>query len=196
MRLNIDIWEVLRAASTRPVDVHAFHPGPGLGGHGVPRASSYLSWKAKAYDFRAKFTELASEVNAGMPYFVVQRASEALNRRMRPMNGSRILVLGLAYEKDIDDLCESPSLIIVELLRLAGACVDYNDPFFPHVGRGRHHDLNMESAPINDVSQYDAVLILTDHSVYDYPKIVSQASLVIDTRNATNGIVSDKIVRC
>ena len=196
MRMGINIWEVIDAAKTKPFGFHAFYPGPGLGGHCIPIDPFYLSWKAKAYDFRTKFIELAGEVNVGMPYFVVQCTSEALNHIKKPMNGSRILVLGIAYKKDIDDLRESPSLIVIELLRRAGAEVDYNDPFFPHVGRGRHYDLNMNSVPIEEVCRYDAVLIATDHSAYDYPRIVSEAALVIDTRNATVGIVSDKIVRC
>jgi UDP-N-acetyl-D-glucosamine dehydrogenase len=131
-----------------------------------------------------------------MPNFVVHCLSEALNVQMKCINGSGILVLGLAYKRDIDDLYESPSLAIIEQLRRAGARVDYNDPFIPYVGRGGHCELNMTSTPILDVSRYDAVLIATDHSCYDYPRIVSQAKLVIDTRNATRGIESDKIVRC
>jgi UDP-N-acetyl-D-glucosamine dehydrogenase len=127
---------------------------------------------------------------------VVQCAFEALNEHRKSLKGSRILVLGVAYKKDIDDLRESPSLTIIELLRAAGAHVYYNDPFFPHVGHGRHYDLNMNSASMDDLVQYDAVLIATDHSSYDYPKIVSQAKLVIDTRNATKGIESSNIVRC
>jgi UDP-N-acetyl-D-glucosamine dehydrogenase len=194
--MGIDIWEVIAAAKTKPFGFQPFYPGPGLGGHCIPIDPFYLSWKAKEYDFRTKFIELAGEINAGMPYFVVQSTAEGLNTQRKALNGSRVLVLGIAYKKDIDDLRESPSLTIIELLRKAGAQVEYNDPFFPHVGRGRHYDLNMDCAPIEDVSGYDAVLIATDHSAYDYNKIVSQAQLVIDSRNATGGIESAKIVRC
>lgn len=196
MRMGIDIWEVIDAARTKPFGFQAFYPGPGLGGHCIPIDPFYLSWKAKAYDFRAKFIELAGEVNVAMPYFVVQSTVDALNQQSKAMNGSRILVLGLAYKKDIDDLRESPSLVIIELLQRKGATVEYNDPFFPSVGHGRHYELNMRSSPIEDVSHYDAVLIATDHSSYDYQRIVSQAQLVIDTRNATRGIESGHIVRC
>jgi UDP-N-acetyl-D-glucosamine dehydrogenase len=196
LRMGIDIWEVIAAAKTKPFGFQPFYPGPGLGGHCIPIDPFYLSWKAKEYDFRTKFIELAGEINAGMPYFVVQSTAEGLNTQRKALNGSRVLVLGIAYKKDIDDLRESPSLTIIELLRKAGAQVEYNDPFFPHVGRGRHYDLNMDCAPIEDVSGYDAVLIATDHSAYDYNKIVSQAQLVIDSRNATGGIESAKIVRC
>jgi UDP-N-acetyl-D-glucosamine dehydrogenase len=196
MRMGIDIWEVIDAAKTKPFGFQPFYPGPGLGGHCIPVDPFYLSWKARAFDFRTRFIELAGEVNANMPYFVVQCTSEALNENRKSLKGSRILVLGVAYKRDIDDLRESPSLTIIELLRQAGAHADYNDPFFPHVGKGRHYELNMDSASMDDVSQYDAVLIVTDHSSYDYPQIVSQAKLVIDTRNATRGIESDKIVRC
>ena len=196
LRMGVDIWEVIDAAKSKPFGFQPFYPGPGLGGHCIPIDPFYLSWKARAFDFRTKFIELAGEVNAEMPYFVVQCLSEALNQRRKSVNGSHILVLGLAYKKDIDDLRESPSLTIIELLRRAKAQVDYNDPFFPQVGHGRHYDLNMISAPIEEVSTYDAVLIATDHSCYDYPRMVSQAQLVIDTRNATKGIESEKIVRC
>ena len=196
MRMGVDIWEVIDAAKTKPFGFHPFYPGPGLGGHCIPIDPFYLSWKARAFDFRTKFIELAGEVNTEMPYFVVRCLSEALNQQKKSINGSRILVLGIAYKKDIDDLRESPSLTIIELLRRAKAQVDYNDPFLPHVGHGRHYDLNMISASIDDVSCYDGVLIATDHSSYDYPRIVSQAKLVIDTRNATRGIESEKIVRC
>ena len=131
-----------------------------------------------------------------MPYFIVQSAAEALNQRGKAVKGSKVLVLGLAYKKDIDDLRESPSLTIIELLQQQGADVKYNDPFFPTVGRGRHYNLNMTCTPIDDVSGYDCVLIVTDHSSYDYAKIVSQAKLVIDTRNATKDLHSENIVRC
>lgn len=196
MRIGVDIWEVIDAAKTRRSGFEAFYPGPGLGGHSTQVCPFYLSWKAKIHEFRARFIELAGDVNARMPDFVVQCLSEALNMHRKCINGSTILVLGIAYKKDVDDFYESPSLTIIELLRRARAHVDYNDPFLPYVGRGAHWDLNMTSTSIQDVSRYDAVLIATDHSSYDYSRIVSQAQLVIDTRNATRGIESDKIVRC
>ena len=194
--MGIDPWEVIDAAKTTPSGFQTFYPGLGLGGNCVPTGPFYLSWKARAYDFQAKFIESAGEFNAAMPSFVVQCTSEALNRQKKSMLGSSILVLGIAYKKDVDDLRESPSLTVIELLRRAGVEVSYHDPFLPHVGRGRHYNLNIISTSIEDVSQYDAVLIATDHSSYDYKRIVSQAKLVIDTRNATRGITSDKIVRC
>lgn len=196
IRMDINIWEVIEAAKTKPFGFQAFYPGPGLGGHCIPIDPFYLSWKAKAYDFRTRFIELAGEVNVNMPYFIVQSTAEALNQRGKALNGSRVLILGLAYKKDIDDLRESPSLTIIELLQKAGAKVDYNDPFFPTVGRGRHFNLNMKSAPLDDVSSYDCVLIVTDHTSYDFAKIVSEAQLVIDTRNATRNVESEKIIRC
>lgn len=196
LRIGIDIWEVIEVARTRPFGFEAFYPGPGLGGHSTKVGPFYLSWKAKTHDVHARFIELASEVNARMPEFVVRCLSEALNMRMKCINGSSILVLGVAYKKDTNDLCESPALEIIELLRLARARVDYNDPFVPYLGRGAQGDLNMTSTSVEDVSEYDAVLIATDHSCYDYLRIVSQAKLVVDTRNATRGIESDKIVRC
>ncbi|MGC2618192.1 MAG: UDP binding domain-containing protein, partial [Acidobacteriaceae bacterium] len=156
----------------------------------------YLSWKAKQFDFRTRFIELAGEINSRMPYYVVEKTAEALNTHRKPLNGSKVLVLGIAYKKDIDDLRESPSLTIIELLRRSGAEVSYNDPFFPHVGQGRHYDLNMDCAPLDNIVAYDCVLIVTDHSAYDYPAIVRDAQLVIDTRNATKSIHSPKIVRC
>jgi UDP-N-acetyl-D-glucosamine dehydrogenase len=196
MRMGIDMHEVIDAAKTKPFGFQAFYPGPGLGGHCIPIDPFYLSWKAKEYDFRTKFIELAGEVNIGMPYFVLEQTAAALNDRRKAMNGSKILVLGLSYKKDIDDLRESPSLTIIELLRQKGAEVSYNDPFFPRVGHGRHYDLNMVNTPLDHIEQFDAVLIVTDHSTYDYKDIVNRAQLVVDTRNATKGIHSDKIVRC
>ncbi len=195
-RMNIDLFEVIDAAKTKPFGFQAFYPGPGLGGHCIPIDPFYLSWKAKQFDFRTRFIELAGEVNIAMPYYVIDRTIAALNDRRKALNGSKVLVLGLAYKRDIDDLRESPSLTIIELLRERGAVVAYHDPFFPKVGRGRHYDLNMECATLDDLGQYDAVMIVTDHSSYDYPKIVRESQLVIDTRNATKGIVADNIVRC
>jgi UDP-N-acetyl-D-glucosamine dehydrogenase len=196
LRMGVDIWEVIDAASTKPFGFHPFYPGPGLGGHCIPIDPFYLSWKAKEYDFNTRFIELAGEVNEAMPEFVVQSVSKALNQQRKPINGSKILMLGMAYKKDIDDLRESPSLTIIELLRKEGAEVLYNDPYFPTVGRGRHYNLNMKCTPLDNLAQYDCVLIVTDHSDYDYQRIVDQSQLVVDSRNATKGIKSSKIFRC
>ncbi len=195
-RMGIDIFEVIDAAKTKPFGYQAFYPGPGLGGHCIPIDPFYLSWKAKQFDFRTRFIELAGEVNTGMPYYVIEKTALALNRHKKCLNGSRILVLGLAYKRDIDDLRESPSLTIIELLRKAGAEVCYNDPFFPKVGRGRHYDLNMTCTPLENLGQYDAVLIVTDHTSYDYHRIVTESQIVVDTRNATKGIAATNIVHC
>ncbi len=195
-RMGIDLFEVIDAAKTKPFGFQAFYPGPGLGGHCIPIDPFYLSWKAKQFDFRTRFIELAGEVNIAMPYYVIDQTTSALNERKKALNGSKVLVLGLAYKRDVDDLRESPSLTIIELLSERGAIVSYNDPYFPRVGRGRHYDLNMESVPLDDLGSYDAVMIVTDHSAYDYPRIVAESQLVIDTRNATKGIVAKNIVRC
>lgn len=196
LRMGIDIWEVIAAASTKPFGFHPFYPGPGLGGHCIPIDPFYLSWKAKEYDFRTRFIELAGEINLNMPYHVVASISAALNRECTSLNGSRVLILGVAYKKDIDDLRESPALTIIELLQKEGALVSYNDPFFDYVGRGRKYNLEMPNTPLEELDQFDAVVIVTDHSSYDYRRIVEQSNLVIDTRNATRGIQSHKIVRC
>jgi UDP-N-acetyl-D-glucosamine dehydrogenase len=196
MRMGIDIHEVIDAAKTKPFGFQAFYPGPGLGGHCIPIDPFYLSWKAREFDFRTRFIELAGEINVNMPRFVIEQLADGLNRSRKAINGSKILVLGLAYKRDIDDLRESPSLTILELLREKGATVAYNDPYFPSVGQGRHYALNMTNTPLENLGQYDAVLIVTDHSTYDYRKIVEEAQLVVDTRNATKGIDSPKIVRC
>ncbi|HZB89568.1 MAG TPA: nucleotide sugar dehydrogenase [Terracidiphilus sp.] len=196
MRMGIDIHEVIDAAKTKPFGFQAFYPGPGLGGHCIPIDPFYLSWKARQFDFRTRFIELAGEVNINMPYFVIDQLADGLNRHRKSINGSKVLVLGLAYKRDIDDLRESPSLTILELLREKGAEVFYNDPYFPSVGHGRHYALDMTNTPLDDLGQYDAVMIVTDHTTYDYQAIVTQSKLVIDTRNATKGIHADNIVRC
>ena len=196
LRMGIDIWEVIEAASTKPFGFHPFYPGPGLGGHCIPVDPFYLSWKAKEWDFRTRFIELAGEVNMNMPYHVLASVGSALNRHKKSINGAKVLVLGVAYKKDIDDLRESPSLTIIELLQKEGAQVSYNDPYFPFIGRGRKYDLQMKCAELTDLGHYDCVLIVTDHSDYDYRRIVEQSQLVVDTRNATRGIHSDKIVHC
>jgi UDP-N-acetyl-D-glucosamine dehydrogenase len=194
--MGIDIHEVIDAAKTKPFGFQAFYPGPGLGGHCIPIDPFYLSWKAKEFDFRTRFIELAGEINTAMPYFVLEQTTAALNDRSKSLKGSKVLVLGLAYKRDIDDLRESPSLTIIELLRAKGAIVSYNDPFFPSVGHGRHYDLNMTSTSLDNLGQFDAVLIVTDHSSYNYKEIVQQSQLVIDTRNATKGIEATNVIRC
>jgi UDP-N-acetyl-D-glucosamine dehydrogenase len=195
-RMGIDIFEVIDAAKTKPFGFQPFYPGPGLGGHCIPIDPFYLSWKARQFDFRTRFIELAGEVNAAMPYYVIEQTAAALNEHGKPLKNSRILVLGMSYKRDVDDLRESPSLTIIELLRQRGSIVSYNDPYFPYVGQGRHYKLDMHCTPLDDLAQYDCVLIVTDHSDYDYGRIVREAQLVVDTRNATKGIQSDKIVRC
>ena len=195
-RMGIDIFEVIDAAKTKPFGFQPFYPGPGLGGHCIPIDPFYLSWKAKQFDFRTRFIELAGEVNVAMPYYVIEQTAAALNEHGKPLKNSRILVLGMSYKRDVDDLRESPSLTIIELLRQRGAVVSYNDPYFPYVGHGRHYHLDMHCTPLDDLAQYDCVLIVTDHSDYDYPRIVRESQLVVDTRNATKGIMSDRIVRC
>ncbi len=196
LRMGINIWDVIQAASTKPFGFHAFYPGPGIGGHCIPLDPFYLSWKAKEYDFHTRFIELAGEINLSMPYHVVRTTMEALNRQRKSLNGSQVLVLGIAYKKDIDDLRESPALTIIELLQKEGAQVSYNDPFFEYVGHGRKYRLEMANTPLENLQLFDAILIITDHSSYDYRWIVENSQLVIDTRNATKGIESAKIVRC
>ena len=196
MKMGIDIHEVIDAAKTKPFGFQPFYPGPGLGGHCIPIDPFYLSWKAKQFDFHTRFIELAGEVNTAMPYFVIDQIASGLNEHSKSIKGSAILVLGLAYKRDVDDLRESPSLTILELLRDRGAKVAYNDPYFPKVGRGRHYDLNMTNTPLDNLASYDAVVIVTDHTTYNYKEIVDQSNLVIDTRNATKGIISPKILRC
>jgi UDP-N-acetyl-D-glucosamine dehydrogenase len=196
LRMGLDIWEVIEAASTKPFGFHPFYPGPGLGGHCIPVDPFYLSWKAKEWDFRTRFIELAGEINVNMPYHVLDSVAKALNQHKKALNGSKVLVLGLAYKKDIDDLRESPALTIIELLQKQGAHVAYNDPYFPTVGRGRKYDLQMKCTSLDNLAQHDCVLIVTDHSDYDYQRIVRESQLIVDTRNATKGIKSPKIVRC
>jgi UDP-N-acetyl-D-glucosamine dehydrogenase len=196
LRMGLDIWEVIEAASTKPFGFQPFFPGPGLGGHCIPIDPFYLSWKAKEWDFRTRFIELAGEINASMPYHVVSSVASALNRHRKALSGAQLLVLGVAYKKDIDDLRESPALTIIELLQKEGADVRYNDPYIPTIGRGRKYDLQMTSSPLENLTGYDCVLIVTDHSSYNYAEIVEKACLVVDTRNATKGLCSPKIVRC
>jgi len=186
-RMEIDIWEVIRAASTKPFGFKAFYPGPGLGGHCIPIDPFYLTWKARQYGMPTRFIELAGEINTNMPHYVITKTMEALNERSKSLKGSKVLVLGLAYKKDIDDLRESPSVELIELLRKKGANVDYNDPYIPKTHKQRQHDLRMTSKKLSNkmLAGYDVVLISTDHSDYDYDWIVQNSKLVVDTRNAT-----------
>lgn len=198
LRMDIDIWEVIEAAATKPFGFQPFYPGPGLGGHCIPIDPFYLSWKAQDYDFTARFIELAGEINTEMPYKVVDAIVAALNRQGRSVNGARVLILGVAYKKDIDDLRESPALKIISLLGKLGAVVAYHDDHCPHVHRGRHNDYEMDSTPFRpeEAGKYDAVVVATDHSHLDYAAISRQARLLIDTRNATRGLQGAHIVRC
>jgi UDP-N-acetyl-D-glucosamine dehydrogenase len=196
LRMGLDIWEVIGAASTKPFGFHPFYPGPGLGGHCIPIDPFYLSWKAKEFDFRTRFIELAGEINNNMPYHVLASIGGALNQHKKSINGARVLILGVAYKRDIDDLRESPALTIIELLQHEGAQVSYHDPYFPFIGKGRKYDLQMKRSELVQLGQYDCIVIVTDHSDYDYKKIVGEAQLVVDTRNATKGISSPKVVRC
>ncbi|MDY7011578.1 MAG: nucleotide sugar dehydrogenase [Planctomycetota bacterium] len=189
-RMGIDVWEVIRAASTKPFGFTPFYPGPGLGGHCIPIDPFYLSWKARQYGIPTRFIELAGEVNVSMPQFVVNKLMYALNWREKALKGAKILLLGLAYKKDVDDVRESPALELIELLLYRGARVDYNDPHVPQMPRTRQHDLKMTSKKISAamLKRYDVVLIATDHSQYYYQFIVDNAQLIIDTRNATKNV--------
>ena len=196
LKMGVDVWEVIDAAATKPFGFHAFYPGPGVGGHCIPVDPFYLSWKAEQFGCTTRFIELAGEVNESMPAFVVSTVERELQLRGVSMVEANILVLGVAYKRDVDDLRESPSLTVIELLRWAGCKVLYNDPFFPTVGSGRKYDLKMHSMPLEDLGQYDCVVILTDHSEYDIPRIIAESKLVIDTRNATRGLTAPNVVRC
>jgi UDP-N-acetyl-D-glucosamine dehydrogenase len=195
-RMGIDMWEVIDTAKTKPFGFQAFYPGPGLGGHCIPIDPFYLTWKAREYDFSTRFIELAGEINANMPYYVVQKVMEALNERGKSIKGAKALVLGIAYKKNVDDLRESPSLELIRILKEKGAKVDYHDPLIPvavsHRRGFKMHSINLTAG---NIKKYDCVLIATDHSSYDYKWIVDNSQLVVDTRNATKGIKSKKIVK-
>ncbi|MDX9973576.1 MAG: nucleotide sugar dehydrogenase [FCB group bacterium] len=198
-RMGIDIWEVINAASTKPFGFMPFYPGPGLGGHCIPIDPFYLTWKAREFDVSARFIELSGEVNTAMPLYVVTKLMEALNRAGKPVKGSRVLVLGAAYKKDVDDTRESPTMKLIELLHERGALVDYNDPFVPRIKPGRHHSISMESVDLTpeNLRGYDCVLVSTAHSSYDPDLIVEHAQLVVDTRNMTGKVTRnrEKIVK-
>ena len=193
-RMGIDVWEVIAAAGTKPFGFQAFYPGPGLGGHCIPIDPFYLSWKAREYGCHARFIELAGEINTGMPHYVIGKLTEALNSKGKAVQGSRVLVLGIAYKKDIDDLRESPALELLELLGGMGAEVLYNDPYLPSTPRTRRHDLGLKSQELKPklLRGVDCVLIATDHSAYDWEKICADAPLIVDTRNATKDVATAK----
>jgi UDP-N-acetyl-D-glucosamine dehydrogenase len=197
-RLGVDVWEVIDAAATKPFGFMKFTPGPGLGGHCIPIDPLYLSWKMKSFNYSARFIELASEINTNMPRYVVSRVMEALNDRSKPLKGSKVLVLGAAYKPDVDDVRESPALDVIGLLQKKGALVEYHDPYIPHI-QHEYDGWHMDS--IHDVMKAvrdaDAVVIVTNHKVYDYDAIVASAKLVFDSRNATRKVMKadEKIVR-
>ena len=197
-RLGVDVWEVIDAAATKPFGFMKFTPGPGLGGHCIPIDPLYLSWKMKSFNYNARFIELASEINTNMPRYVVSRVMEALNDRGKPVRGSKILVLGAAYKPDVDDVRESPALDVIGLLQKKGALVEYHDPYIPHI----HHEydgwhMDSISDVMKAVAEADAVVIVTNHKVYDYEAIVASAKFVFDSRNATRTVAKDieKVVR-
>jgi len=199
-RMGIDVWEVIEAAKTKPFGFAAFYPGPGLGGHCIPIDPFYLSWVARKHGLSTRFIELAGEINAQMPQYVIERVVRELNERGKPLKGSRVCLLGVAYKKDVDDPRESPSFVLMDLLRQRGAVLSYNDPHVPKLPKMRHHDVpelaSQELTP-EFLAAQDCVLIATDHSAYDYDHVVRHAKLVIDTRNATKCVQDnrDRIVK-
>jgi UDP-N-acetyl-D-glucosamine dehydrogenase len=186
-RMNIDVWEVVDAAKTKPFGFMPFYPGPGLGGHCIPIDPFYLSWKAKQTGFDPRFIELAGHINAGMPHYVVDKVAEALNTRRKAVNGSNILIAGVAYKKDIDDMRESPAMDVMGLLLSRGARISYADPWVPEV-HGREwpggDDLKAVDMTRGSIAQYDCVVIVTDHKAFDYQALLDEADLIVDTRNA------------
>jgi UDP-N-acetyl-D-glucosamine dehydrogenase len=200
-RLGIDIWEVIDAAKTKPFGYQAFYPGPGLGGHCIPIDPFYLSWVARKHGMSTRFIELAGEVNHSMPRYVIAGVVHVLNEQQKPLRGSRVSLLGVAYKKDVDDPRESPSFELMKLLAAGGAIISYNDPHIPQLPQMRHHDVpDLESQPLTAeyLAEQDCVLIATDHSAYDYDFIVQHAPLVVDTRNACAGVQvgREKIYKC
>jgi UDP-N-acetyl-D-glucosamine dehydrogenase len=195
-RLGIDVWEVIEAAATKPFGFMKFTPGPGLGGHCIPIDPLYLSWKLRALNYTARFIELASEINTGMPRYVVGKIQDALNQQAKALKGSRVLVLGAAYKPDVDDLRESPALDVIGLLRQKGAEVEYHDPYIPTI---RQDEWTLHSVPdlIASAREADCVVIITNHSVYDYPALLNSASVIVDTRNALGpaGRDNPKVIR-
>lgn len=190
-RMGIDVWEVIEAARTKPFGFQAFYPGPGLGGHCIPIDPFYLAWVARKHGFITRFIELAGEINTSMPGHVVRKVADALNERGRAVKGSKVLLLGMAYKKDVDDPRESPGFELMDLLLEKGAEVEYNDPHIPSLPPMRKYPhLKQESRPLTaqTLAEADCVVVVTDHSAYDWPWIVEHARLVVDTRNATQGV--------
>ncbi len=189
-RMGVDVFEVIDAAATKPFGFQAFYPGPGLGGHCIPIDPFYLTWKAREYEFSTRFIELAGEINTGMPLYVVQRTMEALNERGKALKGSRILVMGIAYKRDVDDMRESPAIRVIELLQERGAEVAYHDPYVPAVPRMRAHKVELRSVPFTkeELSRHDAAVIVTDHTSVDYQALVDALPLVVDARRATGKV--------
>jgi UDP-N-acetyl-D-glucosamine dehydrogenase len=199
-RMGIDIWEVIDAAKTKPFGFQAFYPGPGLGGHCIPVDPFYLTWVARRYGMATRFIELAGEINTAMPAFVVSKIGDALNERGKPIKGSAITLLGMAYKKDVDDPRESPGFELMDLLLKKGAVVRYNDPHIPKLPAMRHYPhLHMASQPLTAefLEAQECVVIVTDHSAYDWAWIVENSRLVVDTRNATRGVTAhaNRIIR-
>lgn len=196
-KMGIDIWEVIEAAKTKPFGYSPFYPGPGLGGHCIPIDPFYLSWKAKEFGINTRFIELAGEINTAMPEYVIERTIDALNRYKKPLRGSNVLVIGIAYKKDIDDARESPGIRILELLIEWGANVSYYDPYIPEISGLRQTDIVMKSVDLTKeiLSRQDAVIIATAHSSINYQELLEFSSLIIDTRNAFSSIESDKVVK-
>jgi UDP-N-acetyl-D-glucosamine dehydrogenase len=189
-RMGIDIWEVIEAASTKPFGFSPFYPGPGLGGHCIPIDPYYLSWKAREYDFTTRFIFLAGEINVHVPYYIVSKIQDALNGRGKSIKGAKILILGVAYKKDVDDARESPALAIMDLLQKKGAVILYHDPYIPALPHFRKYYFKLKSFPLTKrlLKRIDAVAVVTDHSSVDYPWVVKHAPLVIDTRNVTKNM--------
>jgi UDP-N-acetyl-D-glucosamine dehydrogenase len=189
-KMGIDVWEVIEAAKTKPFGFQAFYPGPGLGGHCIPIDPFYLTWAARRFGVNTRFIELAGEVNTNMPRHVIERVIEALNEQAKPVKGSRILVLGVAYKKDVDDPRESPAFEIMEHLQYRGAQVSYNDPYIPALPPMRHHHIRRQSQPLTAelLAAQDCVVVVTDHSVYRFEWIVGHCQAIVDTRNATEGV--------
>jgi UDP-N-acetyl-D-glucosamine dehydrogenase len=188
--MGIDIWEVIEAASTKPFGFSPFYPGPGMGGHCIPIDPFYLSWKAREYDFTTRFIQLAGEINVSIPYYVVSKITDALNERKKSIKGAKILILGVAYKKDVDDARESPALAIMDLLQKKGATILYHDPYIPSLPSFRKYSFKLNSSPLKErlLRRIDAAVIVTDHSSIDYQRIVKLAPLIIDTRNVTKGM--------
>lgn len=191
-RMNINVWEVIDAAATKPFGFMPFYPGPGLGGHCIPIDPFYLSWKSKQAGIEARFIELAGYVNGQMPHFVVDKVQNALNDQAKPLRNSHIHILGAAYKRDIDDVRESPAIDVIRLLQLRGATITYSDPYVPDLS---HEGLDLKASPLSEAAKADCVVIVTDHKAFDYTNLVRDAKLIVDTRNALKGVDSPRIHR-